>query len=383
MESARRTVEVWRDRLATMARNIADLGDTDDVRRLRARLASGEPYEGTTLVAARRAAAALDALWSDYLLLSRTVDEAAELSRRTLLRPGRDDEALALLDRASIRLPAVAVPVRARGLLDDAERRDAVTPRDVLDAMVAGFDAARRGISAIAAAETAGRIKLASLRADAGARDPAVSARLDAAERALARDPLDAAETLAAVATTVAAGHAAAEAAGRQRADLAEALAGRRRALGDLRGALAARDAARTAAEPLVDLPPRDGGAAAADDLDAWLDRLAAAGAAGQGDAARLGLRRWAEVCATARTAAAAESEAVARRLAERDDLRGRYRALRVKAEALNGRGAASSAEVAAEMERRPFDAEQARSALARFEAALAALARTGRLEPR
>lgn len=377
MDSARRTVELWRDRLATMARNIADLGDTDDVRRLRARLASGEPYEGTTLAAARRAAAALDALWSDYLLLSGTVDEAAELSRRTLLRPGRDDEALALLDRASIRLPAVSVPVRARGLLDAAERQETVTPREVLDAMVAGFDAARRGISAIAAAETAGRIKLAALRVGAGARDPAVAARLDAAERILARDPLESADALAAASATVAAGHAAAEAACRQRADLAEALAGRRRALDDLRRTLAARDAARAAAEPLIDLPSRDGSATTPEDLDGWLDRLARAGAAGQGDAARFGLQRWTEACATAQTAAAAESDVVARRLAERDDLRGRYRALRVKAEALAGRVAPSPTEVAAEMERRPFDAARARPALARFEAALAVLSRT------
>ncbi|WP_237477245.1 hypothetical protein [Lichenibacterium dinghuense] len=376
MEPARRAVEMWRDRLAAAARNLADLNGSDDVRRLRARLAGEGAYEGATLAAARRVAAALDGLWADYLLVSRTVEEAAALARRPLFGQSRDGEAAALLDGASIRLPAVAVPLGARGLLDAAERSAAITPAAVLDAMVEGFEAARRGAAAIAAAATAGRLKLDALRAEPAAAEAPLAARLDAAARALDRDPLAAAGLIAPLAAALAARRAEVGAAGRRRAALADGLDRAHADLAALRDALRRRDGARRDAAGLLDLPPAVDGA---DDLAAWLDRLAAAGAAGQGDAALVGLERWSQGCAAARGAAEAEAESVAARLRERDDLRGRFRALRAKAAALAAREPAAphSSAVAAALDTRPFDAARARALLAAWEDGLAASRRT------
>ncbi len=380
MEPARRAVEMWRDRLATVARNLADLNGSDDVRRLRARLAGADPFDGVTLAVARRVAAALDGLWADYLLVSRTVDEAAALARRPLFGAPRDGEAAALLDGPSIRLPAVSVPLRARGLLDAAERSAAVTPAAVLDAMVEGFDAARRGAASIAAAATANRIKLDALRAEPAARDPAGRARLDAAARALDRDPLAASGLLAPLAAALSAARAEAEAAERRRAALVDGLARAGADLAALRGALDRRAAARRDAASLVVLPSAEDGAGdAAADLAAWLDRLAAVGAGPHGDAAAVGLGRWADACTAARGAAEAEAAEISARLRERDDLRGRFRALRVKADALaarNGAAAPGSAAAAAALDAQPFDAPRARALLADYEAGLGAARR-------
>ncbi len=377
MEPARRAVELWRDRLATVARNLADLNESDDVRRLRARLAAADPFEGATLALARRVAAALDGLWADYLLVSRTVEEAAALARRPLFGQPRDGEAAALLDSPSIRLPAVSVPLRARGLLDAAERSAAVTPAAVLDAMVEGFEAARRGAASIAAASRANRIKLDALRAEPAARDPAARARLDAAARALDRDPLAASDLLAPLAAALSAARAEAEAAECRSAALADGLVRARADLAALRVALDRRDAARRDAAALP--APAEGAGDVAADLATWLDRLAAVGAGPHGDAAAVGLARWCDACAAACRAAEAGAAEISAGLRERDDLRGRFRALRVKADALAARGGGASpdpAAAAAALDGVPFDAPLARAHLADYEAGLVAARR-------
>ncbi|RYC33870.1 hypothetical protein D3273_01035 [Lichenibacterium minor] len=388
MEPARRAVEMWRDRLAVAARNLADLNDSDDVRHLRARLAGLDAFEGATLAQARRVAASLDGLWADYLLVARTVDEAAALARRPLFGQPRDGDAAALLDGPSIRLPAVSVPLRARGLLDSAERSAAVTPSAMLDAMVEGFEAARRGAAAIAAAVTANCIKLDGLRAEPAARGQPMAARLDAAARALDRDPLGAAALLAPLPAALAVVRAEAEALERHRAALAGEVALARADLVALELAVARRDAARRGAAGLDIGPSADaagaqdfaGGpqdfAAGLQDLAAWLDRLAALAAAGAG-AAAVGLGRWRAACAEARRAAQAEADGIAARSRERDDLRGRFRALLAKAEAARGTPPPfDPVAVAAALDAEPFDAGRARALLANGDAGFIAAKR-------
>ena len=381
MEPARRAVEMWRDRLAVAARNLADLNDSDDVRHLRARLAGPDAFEGATLAQARRVAASLDGLWADYLLVARTVDEAAALARRPLFGQPRDGDAAALLDGPSIRLPAVSVPLRARGLLDSAERSAAVMPSAVLDAMVEGFEAARRGAAAIAAAVTANCIKLDGLRAEPAARGQPMAARLDAAARALDRDPLGAAALLAPLPAALAVVRAEAEALERHRAALAGEVALARADLVALELAVARRDAARRGAAGL-DIGPAADAAGAQDlaggpqDLAAWLDRLAVLAAAGAG-AAAVGLGRWRAACAEALRAAQAEADGIAARSRERDDLRGRFRALLAKAEAARGTPPPfDPVAVAAALDAEPFDAGRARALLANGDAGFVAAKR-------
>jgi len=378
----------WRERVAKIARNLTDFNDSEAAVRVKARM--GDPasaYQGRTGAAAREALTALDALWQDYLMLSRVVDEADALARKSGLLANYDSEVVALLTTNSIKLPTVSVPVQQRGLLDSPERQGRVRPQAVLDSMIRAFDVARSTIAAIDAAESEGQRRAAAVRGKfralqdwAAANGIALDATSLPALDASAGDPLAVMAALVAAEATVAALESQRDAAARE----LDALDARLRAATSALEALkAATVQARAAMDDCARRIEAEGLALeAGDDLTDWLESLRAARRTGRAKAVAIGLDKW-DAARRARLAAVAAVAAQAGRLvAAQADLAGRLGALRAKGRALAGRqptsaGLAALEEAAkTEVRRTPCNLSRAAVAVRAYEDALAGILR-------
>ena len=130
----------WRERISKIARNLTDFNDSEACVRVKGRMSDATTaYQGRTAEAAREALGALDALWQDYLLLSRVVDDADALAKKSGILSNHDGEVVAMLTGPSIKLPVVSVPVQQRGLLDSPEHQGRVAPQAVLEVDDQGF----------------------------------------------------------------------------------------------------------------------------------------------------------------------------------------------------------------------------------------------------
>lgn len=140
----------WQDKLAIIARNANELSDSECSKRIRNRLRDGR-YSGLTRERASVAVQNLTALMDDYLVLARVVEDAVEQNKGTFLstREGREGRVRELLEGASVELPAVHVPLPIRDLLTSAALTQRTTPTLLLQAMQAAFAEARDVISEI------------------------------------------------------------------------------------------------------------------------------------------------------------------------------------------------------------------------------------------
>ncbi len=365
----------WRERLAAASRNVVELSELPAYLALKA-----QPGTGRTLEASRALMATMDELWQSVLLIGAAIDRAAA-ARQSGSRLWRGDEAaaetFAILEGESIEIPTGDMPVLNRGLLASARAAVKVTPQRLLDVMVEAFEKAKTSIEGLAAARAkfeAKRAEIAGMLSDLTAAGwpaaPETQARLDAAQAAM--DPLGALEQIEALRGPLVAAMQQRDAAVRElaaaRADLA--------ALGTLRQVLEdAVSSCRGATDRAVAVPD----AAAMTELAAWLDRLARTLQSGQLKGFQVGLSRWRDLAATVRHDHEAALAAARGALTRRDELRGRFGALRAKQVARSARVGvpdAAADEIARQLQGLLFGTatplQQAEQLMAQYEAALA-----------
>jgi hypothetical protein len=146
----------------------------------------------------------------------------------------------------------------------------------------------------------------------------------------------------------------------------------------EARSAAAYVDARDKIADPAGMVPPSSDDAVVA--LESWLSTLEHNAAAGRFAAVKLGLAKWEQTCGDRLALARASYERNRAGLDERTELRGRFRALCAKADALRRRGVALGPAAEADytqgktvLDAVPFDLPAARRLVQAFEAALAA----------
>jgi hypothetical protein len=383
----------WRERISKIARNLTDFNDSEACVRVKSRMnGAGRGFSGLTAAAAKEAFGALDGLWQDYLLLSRVVDDADALARKSGLLSNNDAQVVAMLTGPSIKLPVVSVPVQQRGLLDNPERQGLAEPQAVLDSMIKAFDVARSTVAAIDQADSALHARTSALgaaleelktwtRAEGVDLGPAVLPAVNSLES----DPLGGLDQIAAAEKAV-------EALTAQRAAIAAEVV---KLEAELAKASADLDALRAAVGEAKTLAAQcasafDGATPALDpatersvgELATWLETLSATRKAHRRAAARIGLSKWQEARATPANAARETIEACRRLIAAREDIVGRLRALRAKGQALATARALppslADLEVRAKTEVRniPYAPLRAEAAVKAYEDALAAAAR-------
>ena len=160
----------WQGKLAIITRNANDLFEADYTKRIRNRLRDGR-YSGLTRERAGEAIDRLTALMDDYLVLARVIDAAASVSKAGFFetrdwRDEREQRMLDLLEGHSVELPAIHVPLPQRDLLTDSSQAQKVTPAELLHAMQAAFAQARDHLSSIDHAEAAMLGESEKLRAE-------------------------------------------------------------------------------------------------------------------------------------------------------------------------------------------------------------------------
>jgi hypothetical protein len=381
LEEADAALAQWRARLAAASRNVVELSELPAFLALKARPATGRTAEAT-----RGLIATMDELWQGVLLIGGAIDRAAA-ARATGSRLWRGEEAatdaLAILEGESIEITTADLPVLNRGLLASARPAIRVTPQRLLEAMEHAFERAKVSVDSLAQARErcmAARAELdamlASLAAGGWAGEAEARAGLDAAQAET--DPLGAIERIAALRPPLAAATQARAAAGRE----LEAARSELAVLASLRQRL---DAALTACRAATDADPEIPDPAEAAELAGWLDRLTRTLGSGRIDAFGVGLARWRDLAGKVRGDCERALVVATAALSRRDELRGRFGALRAKQAARKGSPGATdaSAEAAArELHDMLFGhaikLKEAEVLMRRYEAALAGAAPVG-----
>lgn len=387
-------LDQWKTRLSTITSNLLDLYGTESTKAIRARLKDpAHDFSGVTKAKAVRGIAQLDTLLDMYTRLAHVIDEASDLMKKGSVLRNNEEQARELLDGQSIVLQEQSVAVRNRGLLDDEHREVRATPAEVLAQMERSFAAARDDITAVADAMAHAQPRLAALeqeitRLDNLAKTLGMGRSAAVADVALpisrvASDPLGCATELAPIEDAVAQWGTELQAIDADHKAVLTSLARGKVAIAELRDLIARSEAAFTEAqEKLADpqelTPPA--GDEIVSSLDDWLRTLEQNAAAGRFAAVKVGMAKWEQTCSERLEAERASYARNTAGLDERTELRGRYRALCAKADALRSRGVALGD--AAEAARRqgtsvldavPFDLHAGRRVVEALEAALSA----------
>jgi chaperonin cofactor prefoldin len=346
----------WQDRLAVVSRNLGEINELPALQRIKMKLrTTPDFYAGETAVRITDALAALDDLWKDYLLLNALLDEADGLRKRSGLFHDHDANIAKLLHGRSITLPLAHVPLAERGLLTTAERADKVTPDELLAAMNALFALAKDTVLKLDETERSLKTRLEALassiqelaqRAKAlgfnAAEVAAIAGSVDALRATSIADPLAAERKLTEGEHWLAEWRTQIEYAERQRDGLEADLAAAAAALVELRRlseqAKLAHDTSRAKIADVRTLPPPTASSVIMQ-MGTWLEMLAASREQGDWRAACSGLDKWMTACTSHLEAERRIIAANRAPIAQRDELRGRLKALRAKADAYAARG--------------------------------------------
>lgn len=377
--------------VTTISRNLMELGETEAVKTVRVRLKdTANGYTGVTREKVARAIKTLDGLWDSYLLLARVVEQATDLAGKNGLFHNTEGEVKELLEGDSIELPAEHIPITSRGLLSNANKVERVTPEEILLAMEQQFCDARDCVNETYGAIAQAKPRLAAIGQQAAtlaswAKTLGTASQLPGnLEKVLANldsDPLGCATEIDRLENEFDKERLLLQAIDEEHKATRQALESSRSMLNELRE-LSARSATAIdetkekirQPEGLV-LPVSEEAVAS---LSAWLDSLEGNATAGRYSAVKIGTAKWQTEC---EALLAAEREGYTKNRAaldERAELKGIFKALYAKAEALKMKGVPlgdTLLELALEAEQAlniiPFDLKMGRRAVEAYESAL------------
>jgi hypothetical protein len=394
-----RALAEWKSRLQRIDENLVAL-QLDPVHvRLQQGQAGG--LDGVTREQVVPALDAMQELFAQRGLLYQMVERATQL--RAGLNRWHPGEALMEIERLlmgpSIVLPAGEVPLARRSLLGPSQT--AITPDQLLNAMVAAYAKARDAVASAGeawrqldvsverAAAEADRLKGLgdALGADATPALASVRAQLEAVKSRIARDPLGASQALTdEVMASMSQIEAQLSELQRRRDQVEADLARARALLGELpeanrRAASAGERCRQEIASDLEAVPPGPAHPAQAEEgLAQWLTTLEATAGAGHWAAVTVGLARWLAAGETALSNAREVERASQAQLDLRDELLGRLLARRQQARMRAARGQAldpalegMGTQAEALLRQVPTPLAQAESLVADYEARLRA----------
>jgi hypothetical protein len=392
----------WQDRLALVSRNLSEINELPALQRVKARLRpTPDFYTGDTASRINDALAALDDLWKDYLLLNALLDQADTLRKQSGMFHDHESDIRELLHGRSITLPVAHIPLAERGLLTSAESANKVTPDELLAAMNRLFALAKDTILELDGAETRLKPRLDTLlgtadelarRADTLGFDAAeiavIAVPLEALGAELTADPLGAGRKLQEGEAGLTEWRARLESAERERDALGAAFAAAAEELKEMRRlndqAQAAHEntSSKIAGQSAL---PRPTEASIITQLGVWLDALDASCKRGDWRAAKAGLDKWRAACATHQEVERRTLAANMALIEVREELRGRLKALRAKADAHAARGINIDTKVARLGDEakdilysRPADLQKAAALLSAYETAINLTIRKG-----
>jgi hypothetical protein len=384
----------WKTRLSTITNNLMDLYGAESTKVIRARTADPvHGFSGVTKAKAARAMEMLDDLVAVYTRLANVIDEASDLVRKGGVLRNNEERAKELLDGQSVVMHTQHVLVRNRGLLDDGDREVRATPAEVLATMEQSFTVARDAVTAVADAIAHVQPRLAALEKEITTLDswaktlgmarPASLADISQPMTRVESDPLGCATEVDLIGGAVAQWRTELQAVDAEHKAVLASLARGKAALAELRdlvarSGVAFAQAREKIADPAGLVPPT--GDEAVKTLDAWLKTLEQNAAAGRFAAVKVGMAKWDRTCSDRLDVERASYARNSAALDERTELRGRFRALCAKADALRSRGLVlgEAAETASRqgksvLDAIPFDLRAGRRVVEAFEAALSA----------
>ena len=384
-------VAQWVSRMTTISRNISEISEGQSTRAIKSRFK--DPNRGYSGVTKEKVAAALntmDNLWQSYLILSRVVEEALDLSKKNGIFHDNENRIRDLLTGSSVALPVEYISVASRSLLDDAEKVQKVTPSDLLASMQEQFITARDTLSKVIEATDHVRPRLDAIKQEAAAlakwakelgADNQASVDVSQILLQMETDPIGGAIEAESIEADVAKCRARLQSIEDERRAISASLDQAKSLLAELEDLVARSNAAidetrKKIADPIGLVNPMGDGAI--ESMQAWIHTLTETLNGGRYDAGKVGISKLMQTC---NERLAAERSNYAKNCAfldEMADLKGRFKALCVKAQMVQRKEPAcgnSINELAGQMKHvldaYPFDLPGARRMVGLFEAAL------------
>jgi hypothetical protein len=382
-------VSLWVGRLTTISRNLMALSETESTKIIRARLKDTvNGYSGITRERAIRAVEILDELLQQYSLLAHVIDEASGLVGKGGLFRNNEGRIRDLLQGQSVVLVTQHVSVNNRGLLDNETKVVRATPSEVLADMEKSFAETRDVFSSIANAIAQVRPRLTGLgqevtRLDNWARTlgvtnstslPDISKMISHVEN----DPLGCTIEVDQIESSIVRWRNELQAIDTERKTILVSIERGKASLAQLRDLIARSGAAyaearEKIANPQGLVPPNAD--ADVESLETWLRTLEQNVEAGRFAAVKVGMAKWEQGCRDRLDVERTRYSQNRAGLDERDELRGRFNALRAMADTLRSRGlvlgeAAESLSQQAKivLDAIPFDISTGRRLVAEFE---------------
>jgi len=384
----------WRIKLTTISRNLMDLAETQSTKIIKVRL--NDPihgYSGITKEKASHALKSLENLWKSYLLLAGVVEEATDLAGKNGIFRNTESEVRQLLQGESVVLEAEHIPIITRELLANAEQCDRVTPAGMLSAMQQQFAQVRDTLTDIAQAQSKLIAKVTALEEEAlmltnwskalGVEGESLI-DVSATRLRIEADPLSCLQDAERLEVEMAKQRIILKNIQQERKEIDVSLEAARGMLRELETLVVRSNQAIAETQEQILRPARlvtPMNPEITQFLQGWLNTLEETAKAGRYKAVKIGLAKWEREC---KMHLAAEEENYQRNqfaLEERADLKGRFKALSVKAQVFKSKGLVlgSSLEGLANQVQEvltiyPFDIDAARTLVGTFEATLMAM---------
>ena len=343
-------IVAWKNRVTTMSRNLMEFSEASNTKIVQNTLKSSG-YSGLTETTAVKSIRALDALWEQYLIVARVIDEAQELAQKNNIFHDNEPKIRELLQGKSVVAHSEYVPIESRGLLAGTKNETHTTPTEMLEIMEKLFVETRDTITVIATADKqldAKKVvikqKVDSLTALAKTLEveTILSLSLEQVFHKIQTDPLACTSEINYFETEIK----------KQQEQLKVIEIERNEAIDLLKKATALWEElnktvtlSKTSIEETVQNIFKPGNLIApiSDEkikcLQAWLETLQKTIHSGKLSAAKVGLKKWIEECAAYLQHEQSNYKINNALLEEREELKGQYKALYAKAEKLKREG--------------------------------------------
>jgi hypothetical protein len=157
----------WRIYLTNISRNLMELSEQTDVKliKLKAR-GTANGYTGLTKVKAVQCVESLETLWQYYALLAQAIDKAITLNSKNSFLNNTEDEIRKILETDSIVIKSERIAINNRDLLSSGNNEKKITPQALLKYMQDSFESLCKDITEISEATQIMQSRLSNIKVD-------------------------------------------------------------------------------------------------------------------------------------------------------------------------------------------------------------------------
>lgn len=155
----------WKVYLTNISRNLMELSEQTDVKIIKSKANdASNGFTGITRAKAVNCTQCLEKLWQYYAVLSEAIEKANDLYSKNSFLNNTEDEVREILETASIVMETEHIAISKRNLLSSEKNEKRVTPRELLKYMEESFESLCTDIAEISKASETVQTRLSYMK---------------------------------------------------------------------------------------------------------------------------------------------------------------------------------------------------------------------------